>query len=89
MTLFYLFAIAGIVYPFWLLAKKVPVRWYEWLLGVVGYFLGLFALQNWATSLLEVEPRAATFFLLAVGLPALIFLVISGLLPYLRLRNTA
>ncbi len=88
MAVFYLVVIIGVAVIVWLLVKKVALRWYEWLIGIVGYLLALLALQNWAASLKEVEPRAAWILLLMIGIPAVMLLVIAWLLPYLRLRRS-
>jgi len=89
MAVFYIVAMAGVAVMVWLLAKKSNLlRWYEWLIGISGYLLALVALQNWAASLQEVEPRAAWILLMIIGIPALILLVIAWMLPYLRLRGS-
>ena len=81
MTLYYLFLAAGFVFSTWLLAKQVQLTWVQWLLGVLGWLLGALALQNWAASLLEAEPRAAGFLLMIFGIPALILLALAWFLP--------
>jgi hypothetical protein len=88
MAVFYLVVIVGVAVIVWLLVKKVALRWYEWLIGIVGYLLALLALQNWAASLKEVEPRAAWILLMMIGIPAVTLLVIAWLLPYVRLRRS-
>jgi uncharacterized membrane protein len=89
MALYYLVAIIGIAVIVWLIAKKVSLRWYEWLLGIVGYLLALLALQNWAASLQELQPRAGGLLLLMIGLPALVLIAISIALPLTRARKGA
>jgi uncharacterized membrane protein len=73
---------------FWLATNdKVKLTWYEWVIGVVGIILILFAIQNYGASLVELEPRAASFLMLIFGLPGLVFIVIAGVLAFLRARK--
>jgi len=72
---------------FWLRSRDIKVSWYEWLIGVVGFLLLLFAIQNFFGSIAEVEEAAAPKFLLFIGLPALILLAIAWLLPWRRHRG--
>jgi uncharacterized membrane protein len=88
MLLYYLVAIIGVAGITWLAAKKVTIKWYEWLIGIVGYLLLLVALQNWGASFNEAEPRAAWILLLIFGLPAVILLVVAWLLPTSRARKS-
>ena len=71
---------------FWLRSRDIKVSWYEWLIGVVGFLLLLFAVQNFFASIAEVE-AAGPKFLLFIGLPALILLAIAWLLPWRRHRG--
>jgi uncharacterized membrane protein len=88
MFLYYLAVVVGIAAIVWLITRKVSLKWFEWLIGIVGYLLLLVALQNWATSFNEAEPRAAWFLLLIFGLPAVILLLVSWLLPFRRARKS-
>lgn len=63
---------------------RLSLRWYEWLLGVLGLVLLLFALQNFSASLAEHEPIAPWRFLLFFGTPAIVLLVLSWFLPWQR-----
>lgn len=63
-------AILGLVQ--WVRNKDVSVRWYEWLIVIIGLGLLLFTIQNFFASLAEDESQAAYMFLLATGLPSLI-----------------
>lgn len=57
--------------------KGVSMKWYEWILGLIGIALLLFTVQNFFGSQAELESKAATMFLLVTGLPALILLAIT------------
>ena len=72
----------------WLRRQDVSLTWYEWLIGIVGLALLLFTIQNFFGSLAEIESTAANMFLLVVGLPALILLVIAWQLVARRQRST-
>ena len=78
---------ALIALVFWLRSRKIVVTWYEWLIGVIGLLLLLFAIQNFTASFAEHEPTAAWRFLLISGLPAVILLTIACLLPWWRHRR--
>lgn len=71
---------------FWLRSREIVVKWYEWLIGVVGLGLLLYTIQNFVTAFAELESEAAWMFLLVLGLPALILLVVAWLLPWRRQR---
>ena len=57
--------------------RNIKVTWYEWLIGIIGLILLLFTIQNAVTATTELEPTASWMFLLVLGLPALILLVVS------------
>jgi uncharacterized membrane protein len=89
--MFWLFAglVIGVLF-FWLATTdKVSLKWYEWVLLVLGVILLLFSIQNYSASIEEIESRAATFLLLMFGLPGLIFALLGGGLAFLRSRKTA
>ena len=69
---------------FWLAAmmksKGMSFKWYEWVIGLIGLALLLFTIQNFFGSQAELEPKAASMFLLVTGLPAVILLVLTGVL---------
>jgi hypothetical protein len=62
--------------------------WYEWLILVIGVFLLMFSAANYFGSQLEMEPKAANLFLLFVGLPAVILILIAWQL-WARRKKTA
>ncbi|MBI5650325.1 MAG: dehalogenase [Chloroflexi bacterium] len=61
----------------WTRAKKIAVKWYEWLLAVIALGFALLALQNYYAFLREMEPYSAGVMLALLGVPALIFAVIA------------
>ena len=83
--------IAGLVLGagiFWLATSgKVKLTWYEWVLGVLGIILVLFAIQNYSASQVELEPKAGNLLLLIFGLPGLILAAVAGVLAYMRSRK--
>jgi len=72
----------------WLRSRSMSMTWYEWLIGIIGLALLLFTVQNYFGSQAELEPKAATMFLLVTGLPALILLAVTWQLV-IRHRKTA
>ena len=73
---------------FWLRNRNIEVKWYEWLIGVIGLILLLFAIQNSVTSaLIEWEQTAAWMFVLLTGVPAVILLALAWILA--RRRHSA
>ena len=69
-------------------SKNMAFTWYEWVIGVIGLALLLFTIQNFFGSQAELESKAASMFLLVTGLPAVILLVITGVLAT-RHKTTA
>jgi uncharacterized membrane protein len=74
---YYVVLVAGVAVIAWLVAKKADVKWYEWLLGLIGWVLAMYAFYNFGASYIEVEPRAGGLLLLIFGVPALIFLLVA------------
>ena len=75
---------------FWLATGgKVKLTWYEWVLGVLGIILILFAIQNYGASQVELESKAAGLLLLIFGLPGLILAAVAGVLAFLRGKKEA
>ncbi len=73
---------------FWLATSgKVKLTWYEWVLGVLGIILILFAIQNYSASQVELEAKAAGLLLLIFGLPGLILAAVAGVLAFLRSKK--
>jgi len=76
-----------VVLVMWLRSQGIKVSWYEWVIGVVGIALLLFAIQNYFGFTSELEPNAPGFVLLVMGLPALILMALSGLLVWKRQKS--
>ena len=70
----------------WLRSNSVEVKWYEWLMGIIGLLLLIFTIQNFAGSFAEFNSTAAWLFLPIVGLPALILLAVAWRLVARRQR---
>ena len=70
----------------WSNNRGVSIKWYDWVIGLVGLMLLLFTIQNFFGSNAELEPTAANLFLLVTGLPAIILLVVAWQLIARRAR---
>ena len=70
----------------WLRSSSVQVKWFEWLIGIIGLLLLIFTIQNFAGSFAEFNRTAAWLFLPITGLPALILLAVSWQLIARRQR---
>ena len=73
----------------WLRSRDIKMTWYEWLIGIIGLLMLLFAIQNYFGTQAEFEPTAASLFLLILGLPALILLIVAWQLVARRQRAKA
>ncbi|AQX75226.1 reductive dehalogenase membrane anchor [Dehalococcoides mccartyi] len=72
----------------WLMKRgNFSLTWYEWLIGAIGALMLLFTVQNYFGSLAEVEPKAASMFLLVVGLPGLVLLALAWQLAARRVKK--
>jgi hypothetical protein len=65
-------------------ARKITVRWYEWLMAAVALILALLILQNFLASYAEHEPRAAWMGVLFMGIPCAILGILAMRLPRQR-----
>ena len=83
-----LVGMAVLVLVFYINARRIDVRWYEWSIGAVGFALLLFALQNITASSEGYWETAPWIFFLVFGLPALILLAVGIALPWLRNRRS-
>ncbi|MFC1936578.1 dehalogenase [Chloroflexota bacterium] len=79
-------ALAGIAIYWVATSEKFKPTWYEWVLGILGIILILFAIQNYNMSIVELEPRAANYLMLMFGLPGVI---LAGLAFFLTSRRKA
>ena len=79
---------AGILaFVFWARNNNVQTKWYEWLIGIIGVLLVLFAIQNYFASLAEFEAGAGTLYLLIAGLPGIILGALAWILVQRRQRT--
>ena len=79
---------AGFLALAWFLNNKnISVKWYEWLLAVIGVFVLLFTIQNATGASAEFEPAAAKIFWIGGGLISLVLIVVAVGLPFLRFNN--
>ena len=73
----------------WMRSRDIKMTWYEWLIGIVGLVVLLFAAQNYFGIQDELNSSGANLFLLVLGLPGLILLVLSWQLVARRRRAKA
>jgi len=71
----------------WLNMKNITPRWYEWLIGGIGFVLFFYAIQNTLGFLREIEPTAAGFTAAFFGIPALILVAVAFRLVFERRKN--
>ena len=64
--------------------KKISVRWWEWILGILGIALLYFAILNFDGGLYEQTTQAAWMFLLVFAIPAIILLAVPAYLVFKR-----
>jgi hypothetical protein len=77
----------GAVYLGVILKEKViKLKWYEWILVVLGFVLFLFAAQTFIASLGEGAAQAAWLGLLFFGLP--IVLIVVGVWRLVQVRRS-
>ena len=72
----------------WMRHKEITAKWYEWLLGVAGLGLLVFAVQHYFGSLAELYSTAAGLGLVFFGIPALILLALAWQLVVRRQRSS-
>ena len=72
----------------WSNNRGVSIKWYDWVIGVIGLLLLLFTIQNFFGSNAELEPTAANLFLLVTGLPAIILMAVAWQLITRRSRTS-
>jgi len=71
----------------WMRSNNRSFTWYEWLLGVIGLALLVFAVQSFYGSMVEDESQAAWMFLLIFGVPAIIVFAITWRLAARRQQS--
>lgn len=67
----------GLLLLWVVMSKKIQMRWYEWLIGIVGLALLLFTVLVTTTSYAEDEPKAAQMFMLVMGIPSVVLMVLA------------
>jgi hypothetical protein len=66
-------------------SRRVHVKWYEWLIAIIGLGLLLFGLQNyWATRTEHWSSGTPLTFLLVFSLPASFLLLLVGFMVWWR-----
>lgn len=61
----------------WMFKGKIMLKWYEWLMGIVGFVLMVIAVQHFFGSMDELYPTAGWLGLAIFGIPALVLLVLT------------
>ena len=80
-------AIVLLVAALLLRGKGLITKWYDWVIGAIATLMLFFSIQNYFGSLNEFESDAAPWFLLIVGLPALMLFIVDGVLIVRRSRT--
>ena len=70
---------------FWLAQAKIAVRWYEWVLGALGFMMAVWAVHDFFGSMTEFNETAGRMLLWILGTPALILLALAVFLPWWRI----
>ena len=78
-------ALLGVVQ--WMRNNKVSLTWYEWLLGIVGFALLIFTIQNFFALRGEDLAIPSWFTLLLLGVPAIVMLAITWQLVSRKQRS--
>lgn len=63
-------------------AGELTVKWYQWILGIVGASLLLFTIQNYFALINEYHTRAASYTWTVFGLPALVMFALIWVIPF-------
>ena len=79
--------VAVLALSLWLRNNNIAVKWYEWLIGVLGLLLVLFSIPNFTGSFAEREPAAAWMFLLLLILPGVVLMAVAFQLIWRRSRT--
>lgn len=73
------FISGGSVVSIWTFLKKKAITfcWYEWILSTVAFLFLILMVQTFVASLYEGEVRAAWMSIVFLGVPMLIFIVVT------------
>jgi uncharacterized membrane protein YdcZ (DUF606 family) len=74
---------------FWAKNKNISIKWWEWVIGLLGIFLVTFTIQNIMAADYEEVKKTVMPFLLVTGLPGLILLIIPWQTAWRRMRTGA
>jgi len=75
-------ALMGLVV--WLAQKEIGLRWYEWLIGVLGFMMAVWAVNDFFALIAEHNEAAGRTLLWILGIPAVILLALAVFLPWRR-----
>lgn len=70
----------------WMRNRNISLKWYEWLIMVIGLLLLAFTIQNFIGSFIEDEQVAAWYFLVVTGVPGIILIALAWGLHVRRQR---
>ncbi|XUX00746.1 MAG: dehalogenase [Dehalogenimonas sp.] len=68
-------AIIGLAW--WLNRQNINVKWYEWLIGLIGVLLLMFSLQNYFGAIEEWQQIPANRWLGYFGVPAILLIALA------------
>lgn len=71
----------------WLQHRGIKVKWYEWLLGGLGFVLAVWAINDFFGSMSSYNETAGRLLLLILGGPAVILLALAIFLPWWRIHR--
>ena len=84
-TIFTIILVAALAFlVFYVINKKISVKWWEWVLFAAGILLLIFALQNFVGANLEGESKPAWMFAWTLGIPAIVLLIVPIVLVQMR-----
>ena len=75
-------AVVGLV--LWLKHKGIAVRWYEWVLGALGFLMLYWTVHDFFGAMAEYNEAAARIFLWLLGTPGIILIAVPAFLVWWR-----
>jgi len=73
---------------FWLFnankSGRITVKSYQWVLGIIALVMLLLTIENYINFQKELEPVAANFMLIALGIPGLLVASLIWLIPVFK-----
>lgn len=60
---------------------KIVVYWYQWVLGLMAVISVLFTIENYIGFQKELEPGAANFMVVSLGIPTIFLIALIFLIP--------